>query len=650
MNARNSRIAYQADGTTKRYAVPFTYIRQTHVHVFVDQTRKTQTVDYFWHTASTIEFKTPPVAGSRIVFVRQTEVDKSLVEFQNGATLTEEELNLAVRQLLYLHQEVREQFDAIVEDGVPGQAATIIDGVIQDVLNSSLLAALQEQIGDITLNAQSILDQTIRLDSFRGDMDGLIADLDDVDARIISESQARIDGDAALATQLSVVVAKSDDNAALIAQESTARADADEALATQINLVQANVDDNTASIATETAARVTADEALAQQITLLQAELDEAEALIAQVQVAFADETQALAQQITGLQSEFEDNRATFLQEIETLSTAQGSTASAVQTLQSAVDGNTASIQQQAQVIDGLEAEWTLKLDVNGYVSGIGLANDGQTSDFMVLADRFSIVTPGTNPVVPFVATAQGVFIKDAFIQNLTVDKITSGSLTADVKPTTGKIVLETATHMKVIGNGFGAQGNLLEWFGPRMAVGQCSTSNGITYVTTNGNAYFGGSLTAGTLYNARTSTDTVVPSEVVLGPYGTNGNPKVIVASYNFLLQGVRNGNQLGNRSGSFSARVRLYRRVGTGGESLIQTETFSGGWISETYLAEGFNQTSFEGGVSGSFTITDNLASTASRTYRLLVDLRTEGSYGGTSPQLDQRSQTLTLTSTEE
>ena len=49
-----------------------------------------------------------------------------------------------------------------------------------------------------------------------------------------------------------------------------------------------------------------------------------------------------------------------------------------------------------------LEARYTVKVDLNGYITGFGLAataNNGvTTSDFQVRADRFSIVSPtGTN-------------------------------------------------------------------------------------------------------------------------------------------------------------------------------------------------------------------------------------------------------------
>lgn len=84
---------------------------------------------------------------------------------------------------------------------------------------------------------------------------------------------------------------------------------------------------------------------------------------------------------------------------------------------------------------DVLEAQYMLKLDVNGRVSGFGLYSDSVGSEFIILADRFSIVSPVSNDVVatPFtvqatsttiggVSVPAGIYISDAFIMNGTID------------------------------------------------------------------------------------------------------------------------------------------------------------------------------------------------------------------------------------
>ena len=159
---------------------------------------------------------------------------------------------------------------------------------------------------------------------------------------------------------------------------------------------------------------------------------------------------------------------------ITSLQQITSDSASQITTLASVVGRNTSALQVQAKVTDGLSAQYTVKIDVNGHVSGFGLATDSRTgtptSAFIVRADRFAIVGANdtTDPLgtlnptsVPFVVLTTptviggvtypaGVWIKTAFIADatissakiasLTADKITTGNLTASVGITTGKI------------------------------------------------------------------------------------------------------------------------------------------------------------------------------------------------------------------
>lgn len=54
-----------------------------------------------------------------------------------------------------------------------------------------------------------------------------------------------------------------------------------------------------------------------------------------------------------------------------------------------------AVVLQHALSLDGLFARWGVELDVNGYVSGVALNNNGTRSDFIVSSDRFSVRKPG---------------------------------------------------------------------------------------------------------------------------------------------------------------------------------------------------------------------------------------------------------------
>lgn len=200
------------------------------------------------------------------------------------------------------------------------------------------------------------------------------------------------------------------------------------------------------------------DLALSKRIDTVVASVGENTALIQQESIARVNADNALATQINTVQSDFNNNLATVQTDIQTLSTQQGATASQINTLQTTVNGNTASIQTQQQSIDGLNAQYTIKLDVNGLVGGIGLANSGSSVDFIVRSNKFAIAppvgsgnagkyafvyqnTPTTLPngtVVP-----AGLYVSDAVIGSISANKINAVNLST-ITATIG--VLRTAT------------------------------------------------------------------------------------------------------------------------------------------------------------------------------------------------------------
>lgn len=95
-----------------------------------------------------------------------------------------------------------------------------------------------------------------------------------------------------------------------------------------------------------------------------------------------------------------------------------------------------------SRVDEVLGAQYTLKLDVNGFVSGFGAYNDGVTSDFGVIANRFYIAAPGsTTGAMPFLVSGNSVYINEALIQTLTIGKLRSS--TGGVVVTGNKISAE---------------------------------------------------------------------------------------------------------------------------------------------------------------------------------------------------------------
>lgn len=184
---------------------------------------------------------------------------------------------------------------------------------------------------------------------------------------------------------------------------------------------------------------------------------------------------------------------------LSTLVTGQGDTlqaqAQSLQTLETAVNGNSATITSQQESIDGVLAKAGITLDVNGFMTGWQLNNDGATGSMKVLSNTFEVVSPSTPDALTWVG---------------------------DV------LVARHGGFMKCIGSGFGAAGNLVEWYGPTMDPSACTVANGISSATTDGsvtfnNGTFTGDVSARTLSGAFTSSVSVAWSGSI-GSYSNTG------------------------------------------------------------------------------------------------------------------------------
>lgn len=235
----------------------------------------------------------------------------------------------------------------------------------------------------------------------------------------------------------------------------------------------ARISANTAAITSEASTRATADTALSNTIT-------------------------TLSSTVTG---NYNTLNSAITTEASTRASADTALSNSITTLQSTVNGNTAAITTEAttraSVDGGLLAQYTVKTDTNGYVSGFGLAstvnNGTPSSTFSVRADAFYIASPsgpGITPTMPFivrttgttiggVSVPAGVYITDGYIQNgtitnakianlavdsakissLSADKITAGSISVGQYVQSSNYVAGSA-GWKIDGNGaaeFGA-------------------------------------------------------------------------------------------------------------------------------------------------------------------------------------------------
>lgn len=360
-------------------------------------------------------------------------------------------------------------FDALVEalgESVvlpaitrPLKAALIeelFDSAFNDIKQRRQDIAIKDAFVGIAGNTASIINETIQRlsedEALTVSLNSQIARIDDNAAAIVNEQVARADADTALASSITALTADVNDNTAAILDEATARADADGVLAGRITSIEANYTtdaDITAAVASEALARANADTALGTRIDTVTASVGDNAAAITDEAVARAAADGALAGRVSTIEASYVtegdvDATVTAAVSVEASARASADTALAgsITTVTTRLDnagGSGVTVEQsitaQGSAIDGLEGQYTVRINNNGKISGFGLASGaGGTSEFAVLADRFIITDPANNSTqaYPFQVVGGAVYIRKALIQTITAEQIGANQITAD--------------------------------------------------------------------------------------------------------------------------------------------------------------------------------------------------------------------------
>jgi len=127
-------------------------------------------------------------------------------------------------------------------------------------------------------------------------------------------------------------------------------------------------------------------------------------------------------------------------------SSSNSAAAVAISGLNTTVGGHSTSISTQATSINGLEGQYSVKIDNNDHVSGFGLSSsavDGTpTSAFIIRADKFAIIDPANTSTgltnsppastVPFFIDSGNTYIKTAMIEDASITSAKIGTVNAD--------------------------------------------------------------------------------------------------------------------------------------------------------------------------------------------------------------------------
>ncbi len=212
-----------------------------------------------------------------------------------------------------------------------------VNGTVGDLIGPAS-CVVQSGVAETIAEMEGMLNESILNQSLREKID-LITD---VSSSLSTEKQERLLGFAAFDELLEGVGDSLKEVDTLIHQESIDRVDGQSALVASVDLMLAKAGDNAAAILVEKAVSADATRAVALQYETMQATLD-------------------------------------------------------------GDDGIVASLKESKELIndiqEGMSAEWTIKADLDGVVSGIGFRasnEDGQAdSEFIVNATRFAVVNPG---------------------------------------------------------------------------------------------------------------------------------------------------------------------------------------------------------------------------------------------------------------
>ncbi len=166
----------------------------------------------------------------------------------------------------------------------------------------------------------------------------------------------------------------------------------------------------------------------------------------------------SLATASAALQGSVAERLDQIRQDLEAVAaSAIGTTASMsrkIEQVRKVLDGTAVSVTELLEVTDGLVGRWAITVDVDGRILGaVELAGGpGVSSSFRVLADNFSISSPGEDDLVPFVVIpGVGIFLDGVFIKDgtITAEKISALELSA----ITANIGLITAGRLQNAAN-----------------------------------------------------------------------------------------------------------------------------------------------------------------------------------------------------
>lgn len=394
-----------------------------------------------------------------------------------------------------------------------------------------------------------------------------------------------------------------------------------------------------------------------EKINKISAATDTATANIIEESKVAASATQAVAQRTMTIETQ-----------LYGIDQTQGSVSSSIQDAATAYVAPLNALAESTQQLQALVGGSTSSALFKTYTSAASSGAVATTVGSLTATDGTHTATVGYEAdaiVEDGIVVSQWRFVGDRVLFSPA-----GGSTTATIDPKNARIVFNSGSFMLVEGTGFGASNQFSMWFGPsQAAIAACTEANGIFWLKTNGDAYFGGTLSAGILKNANQSSSIAADAYVETGSFASHGGIITVTLSYSYTDQhtetyaatsaGLTSFNNMvsilglvhgtgNNYTGTITdgnSYVDLYRSINGGSYALVTTLTGSGG-VSIIGLApvvgDSPGSIHYNENVSGSLTYTDPRQIAQNRQYKAV--LRTRSVTYTTSP-----TQTISIICTE-
>lgn len=279
------------------------------------------------------------------------------------------------------------------------------------------------------------------------------------------------------------------------------------------------------------------------------------------------------------------------------------------------LDGDQLSVFSYFEALENaigeLEGEIQFAIDANGRMTGVYIRGSQDVSEIIFLA---------TNT---YWVDSEGYVVLGVNSATNELEFFGSGRFWG--KLVSPEFQMIGTNFMKVeLADGFGPD-SLWYWYGPKLLdndgepkLSDLTKQNAIEWKDTAGNAYFGGTLSAGIFKNAARATTLDLNPSVDIGPFGTSGGAKVIVCSMSYNGIHTESG-QCG--SGNFvpECTITIERKIGSGAWVPLQTYTAQG-QLDKRYNGESDSCDTTES-LNASYTMTDTNATQDDFSYRAVV-----------------------------